>query len=402
MGEHGQRRPAVPGSPAPDLVLIEPDQTFGGLERFLDTPPLAGHPRPGRAAAPAAVSSSAGRHARRWCRCGGSANGAHRCRCRPRRAAETTPTSRAAGRALWHRRSGAARHAAGSGRAARRRGSGRRGWARAGWPRRPARSPTHDRARRPATAVGAVNFIAGYPRGRYVCLDRAVDPPWPASAWWRSPCPAAGFPLDCSDRNPRSTTWAGRGAVDQGVPTWGGVGQVDRDWEFRSARGAAVLALHPDRVGALLDIAGLVDHQDRSRVAERVDDVVAQVVAHRVGVPARPRQQMLQPVGGGGAAVLGDGPAILAVQARDHPQDELAGMPQGFVAGESRRNPVDHRRVLGPPPIGVYAVNRGDRGQFYCLHKHRTMPRSPPRAAQTRPEPPAPIYGCSTRGRTSA
>ena len=46
----------------------------------------------------------------------------------------------------------------------------------------------------------------------------------------------------------------------------------------------------------------------------------------------------------------------------DHPQDELTGMPQGFVTGEARRDPVEHRRVLGPPPIGVYAVNRGDRG----------------------------------------
>lgn len=42
MSEHGQSGPSIPGSPAPDLVLIEPDQTFGGLERFLDAPPLAG------------------------------------------------------------------------------------------------------------------------------------------------------------------------------------------------------------------------------------------------------------------------------------------------------------------------------------------------------------------------
>ena len=76
----------------------------------------------------------------------------------------------------------------------------------------------------------------------------------------------------------------------------------------------------PDAVGALLHVAGLVDHQDRSRVAERVDDVVAQVVAHRIGVPAGPCQQMLQTIWSGRTAVLGDGPAILAVQARDHPR----------------------------------------------------------------------------------
>ena len=75
----------------------------------------------------------------------------------------------------------------------------------------------------------------------------------------------------------------------------------------------------PTECDALLHVAGLVDHQDRAGVAEGVDDVVTQIIADRVGVPFRPRQQVLQPVGGGIAAVLGDRPAILAVQARDHP-----------------------------------------------------------------------------------
>ena len=41
--------------------------------------------------------------------------------------------------------------------------------------------------------------------------------------------------------------------------------------------------------------------------------------------------------------------------------------------------------VTRPPPIRVYAMSRGDRGIFSCLHKLRTMPRSPPLPAQTRP-----------------
>ena len=78
VGEHGQGGPAVPGAPAPDLVLIESGQAFGGLEGFLDAPALTGHGAPGCAAAPGAGCSSAGRPARRWCRCGGSANDADR------------------------------------------------------------------------------------------------------------------------------------------------------------------------------------------------------------------------------------------------------------------------------------------------------------------------------------
>ena len=42
-GEHGQGGPAVPGTPAPDLVLSESDEPFGGLKGLLDTPALAGH-----------------------------------------------------------------------------------------------------------------------------------------------------------------------------------------------------------------------------------------------------------------------------------------------------------------------------------------------------------------------
>jgi hypothetical protein len=41
-GEHGQGGPAIPGSPAPDLVLIEPGEALGGLEGFLDAPALTG------------------------------------------------------------------------------------------------------------------------------------------------------------------------------------------------------------------------------------------------------------------------------------------------------------------------------------------------------------------------
>ena len=33
----------MPGAPAPNLVLIESDQAFGGLEGFFDTPALTGH-----------------------------------------------------------------------------------------------------------------------------------------------------------------------------------------------------------------------------------------------------------------------------------------------------------------------------------------------------------------------
>jgi hypothetical protein len=92
---------------------------------------------------------------------------------------------------------------------------------------------------------------------------------------------------------------------------------------------------------------------------------------------------MLRAVGSRAAAMLGDRLAILAIQARDHPGHQLTGTTRGCVAGETRRDPVDYRRELSPPWVRVYAMNRGDRGIFRCLHKLRTIPRPPFLAAQT-------------------
>jgi hypothetical protein len=47
VGEHREGRPAVPGGPAPDLVLVKAGQALTGLEGLLDTPALPGHPHQG-------------------------------------------------------------------------------------------------------------------------------------------------------------------------------------------------------------------------------------------------------------------------------------------------------------------------------------------------------------------
>src|SRR6187200_3667915 len=107
---------------------------------------------------------------------------------------------------------------------------------------------------------------------------------------------------------------------------------------------------------------------------------------------------MLQPIWGRLSAVLGDRPTVLAIQTRHHAQHQARRVTQRLVAGKPRRDPIDHRAKLNPPPIRVYAVSHGDRGNFRCLHKPRTMPRSPPLPAQTRHTTKITIYGCSTNG----
>ena len=80
------------------------------------------------------------------------------------------------------------------------------------------------------------------------------------------------------------------------------------------------------------------------RIAERVDDVVTQIIADRIGVPAGPRQQMLQSVRGGRTAVLGDGPAILAVQAQRPSQPSVRRH-----AAAVRSDEIAARCDPGPP-----------------------------------------------------
>jgi hypothetical protein len=67
---------------------------------------------------------------------------------------------------------------------------------------------------------------------------------------------------------------------------------------------------------ALLDIASLIHYQDRIRAAQMADDIPAQVIADRTGVPPGRGQQVLHPVRGGVPGQLGDSPAVLAPQAR--------------------------------------------------------------------------------------
>jgi hypothetical protein len=70
------------------------------------------------------------------------------------------------------------------------------------------------------------------------------------------------------------------------------------------------MASHPDGGRALLQIAGLIHHQHRLRVAQ----VLSHVVADCVGVPDRPAPQVLDAIRSPVPGVLADAPAVLAGQ----------------------------------------------------------------------------------------
>ena len=146
------------------------------------------------------------------------------------------------------------------------------------------------------------------------------------------------------------------------MPARAGVGQVDRDLGVLDPPGGAgVLALDPDRARALLQVAGLVDHQHRVAVSEAGGDVVAQVIADPVGVPRGSAEQVLHAVRVRVAGVFGDAPAVLPRQVSQQPEQEPAGAAAGLHPGEPPGHPVEEPVGLGPPAVGFYAVAHGHR-----------------------------------------
>ena len=85
--------------------------------------------------------------------------------------------------------------------------------------------------------------------------------------------------------------------VDQRLPARGHIPRVHRHLAVLHLPGhPGVLPRHPHGVAALLDVAGLVEHQHPVRRAQRLDHIAAQVLAHPALVPHRPVQQPLHPV----------------------------------------------------------------------------------------------------------
>jgi hypothetical protein len=125
------------------------------------------------------------------------------------------------------------------------------------------------------------------------------------------------------------------------LPRVTGIDQVDGDLGVLDPTGGAgVLALHAYGLGALVEIAGLVDDQHRLGVAKALDQVGAEVVADPVVVPHRPAEQMLHPIRTGVADVLGDRPAVLAWQVDQQPEHERPGSPAWLHPAEPARDPA--------------------------------------------------------------
>src|ERR1035441_6431917 len=98
-------------------------------------------------------------------------------------------------------------------------------------------------------------------------------------------------------------------------------------------------------------------------------DEAAQVIAHAVGVPPGPRQEMLHPIRGRVPGMLSDSPAVLAWQAGQQAQHERPRPAPRLYSAETRADP-DHQLIEQSQPAGrVYAVASGHRKIIMSCHE---------------------------------
>ncbi len=174
--EHGQGGPAVPGGPAPDLVLVEAGEALGGLEGFLDASIVAQRraPRSFRGTGSRAVAAQVGQlpgavvAANQQVMVSGVAVGSSG-------AGRPAPTSRSAAPLAPDPALLLPGPCGQCGRRAGRRGSARPRWGLGGWPRPRTHSPARGRGWPRAGRVGAIDLVAGHPPRRDVRGHRAVD-----------------------------------------------------------------------------------------------------------------------------------------------------------------------------------------------------------------------------------
>src|SRR5450631_891617 len=85
-------------------------------------------------------------------------------------------------------------------------------------------------------------------------------------------------------------------AIDERMTVARNVGREDSDLAVRDlARGTRVLTRHPARRLALLEKAGLVDHEDRVVIRQMFDDIIADDIAQSISVPITTPQNCLLP-----------------------------------------------------------------------------------------------------------
>jgi hypothetical protein len=88
------------------------------------------------------------------------------------------------------------------------------------------------------------------------------------------------------------------------------------------------------------------------RVGEVVHHIAAQILPHRLGVPRRPRQQVLHPVRSGVTGLIRDRPTVRARQPGQQTEQERASPPARLDPAEPRPDQAHQLIEARPPAVG--------------------------------------------------
>lgn len=107
----------------------------------------------------------------------------------------------------------------------------------------------------------------------------------PAVAWRQTPCPR-GFPPPGTVPGRSTIPWADRApGPERPVPCCSRRRERRQSGSSQCALPFRCTAVAPPRLGAFLDEPGLVDDEHALPCAELLDDIRAEIVSHRVGLP---------------------------------------------------------------------------------------------------------------------
>src|SRR3954452_25085671 len=122
---------------------------------------------------------------------------------------------------------------------------------------------------------------------------------------------------------------------------------------------AGVLTMHAGRLGAFLEKASLIQHQDRVVVTQVLDHIGAQIIAERISVPVNAREELLHAVWRGVAGRLGEVPAVLPLQGGQQALKISQGASARLRTPEPRGNPPGNRLQLLSPVLGFAPARHG-------------------------------------------
>src|ERR1035437_3113936 len=130
-------------------------------------------------------------------------------------------------------------------------------------------------------------------------------------------------------------------AVDERMTVARNVGREDADLAVRDlACGTSVLPRHSARRLALLEKAGLVDHEDRIVIRQMLDDIIADDIAQSIGIPITATQDRLLPPRARIASCLRPHPTGFALLISEQTFQKQACIRRNTLLPEQRTYPL--------------------------------------------------------------